>query len=235
MATCSIYEATLGDSGLSTAEVTTLDVRRILAEGGATLVDTRKPAEFAAGHIPGAHNIPSYPDPTPEEAVAPVVRLVDGNRDAPLVLYCNGPFCKGTRRLSEQLVAADFTDVRRYQLGIPIWRALGGPTEATLDGVVRLYGVDRTAVWFDARKPAAFAVGTLAGAHNVPSERLADGVPEDAPLPKDDFNTRIVLFGQDGEEARALADALSRTPFHNVIYFGGTYSELAAATAHRPG
>jgi hypothetical protein len=50
-----------------------------------------------------------------------------------------------------------------------------------------------------------------------------------APLPLDDFNRRIVLFGRDGAEARRLADAMSTRPWHNVAYFPGSYEELAAA------
>jgi rhodanese-related sulfurtransferase len=148
------------------------------------------------------------------------------------VLYCNGPFCKATRRLSAQLVEAGFRNVRRYQLGIPVWRALGGPTEIELDGILRIHQIDRTAVFFDARSPAEFVGGSLAGAHNVP----ADGTEEElqqAPLPKDDFNSRVVLFGRDFAQARKLADALSRTPFHNVMYFPGAYAILAAAVASK--
>src|SRR6266513_536330 len=58
-----------------------------------------------------------------------IIGMVSGDKSKALVLYCNGPFCQASKRVSEQLVAGGFTNVRRYQLGIPIWRALGGPTE----------------------------------------------------------------------------------------------------------
>jgi rhodanese-related sulfurtransferase len=118
--------------------------------------------------------------------------------------------------------------VRRYQLGMPVWRALGGPTEIELEGILRVLRNDRSAVLFDARAPEEFARGSLPGAHNVP----ADGTPEEiskAPLPRDDFNSRVVLFGRDFAQARKLAEALSQTPFHNVLYFPGSYETLAAA------
>jgi hypothetical protein len=38
-------------------------------------------------------------------------------------------------RLAEELLGAGFTSVRRYQLGMPVWRALGGLTEIRLEGV----------------------------------------------------------------------------------------------------
>jgi len=161
--------------------------------------------------------------------VATVERPVSGDKSEALVLYCNGPFCGASRRVSEQLVTAGFTDVRRYQLGIPVWRALGGPTEIELEGIIRIFNVDRTAVFFDARSPEEFVKGSLPGAHNVPADQLASGVLDKAPLPLDDFNTGIVLVGRDFAQARTLADAMTSKPWHNVTYFPGTFESLQAA------
>src|SRR5438874_2209939 len=88
---------------------------------------------------------------------AAVERLVGGDKSKPLVLYCNGQFCQASRTLSDQLVAAGFTNVRRYQLGIPMWRALGGPVEIELEGILRVYKIDQTAIFLDARSAAEFA------------------------------------------------------------------------------
>jgi hypothetical protein len=52
------------------------------------------------------------------------------------VLYCNGPFCGKSKRLSEELITAGYTNVRRYQLGIPVWRALFGVTEIEFAGLL---------------------------------------------------------------------------------------------------
>jgi len=90
---------------------------------------------------------------------------------------------------------------------------------------LRVFAIDRTAVFFDARDAEEFAKGSLPGAHNVP---VAGGL-EKAPLPRDDFNTRIVLFGRDGAQARKLADVIGKTPYQNVSYFPGTFDALAAA------
>ncbi len=160
---------------------------------------------------------------------------MSGDKKKALVLYCNGPFCEASRSLSEQLVAAGFTNVRRYQLGIPIWRALSRPTEVELEGILRIYKVDQTAVFFDARSAEEFAKGSLPGARNLPAHKLPSGRLQgsdwlkNAPLPRDDFNTRIVLFGRDSAQARTLADAFSKIPFHNVTYFPGTFETLRAA------
>jgi rhodanese-related sulfurtransferase len=220
-----IYQATLAERNQKTQEVSTEEVRRILADGSAIVVDSRKHSEYVAGHIPGARNL----DAPPSGSVAAAERLVGGDKSKGLVLYCNGPFCQASRELSERLVAAGFTNVRRYQLGIPIWRALGGPTEIELEGILRIFNVDKTAVFFDTRSAEEFSKGSLPGAHNVPADKIASDGLAKAPLPRDDFNTRIVLFGRDSSQARILADRLSKSPFHNVAYYPGTFDTLSAA------
>ena len=229
-ASTSVLQAIWADPGQTTGEVTTEQVRSILADGSAIVVDTRSASEFAAGHLPGARNIQTRADGPAPQYVEAIERLVGGHKGAALVLYCNGPFCKRTRSLGRHLVEAGFSNVRRYQLGIPVWRALGGPTEIELDGLLRVYRDDRTAVFFDARTPADFSHGSLPGAHNVPASGTAEEIMK-APLPRDDFNSRVVLFGRDFAQARKLADVLSQTPFHNVLYFPGQYETLAAAVA----
>jgi rhodanese-related sulfurtransferase len=224
-----IQHATLAEPNQKTQEVSTDELRRILADGSAIVLDTRSRAEFDAGHIPHARNLGA---PSADQ-VAAVERLVNGNKSTALVLYCNGPFCQASRRLAAQLVAAGFTNVRRYQLGIPIWRALGGPTAVELGGIMRVFGIDRSAVFIDGRPARDFAKGSLAGALNAPVEEVVAGKLKKIPLPEDDFNRRIVLFGRDGAQARKLADVLSKRPWHNVAFFTGTYDALAAATKGR--
>jgi rhodanese-related sulfurtransferase len=217
--------ATLAEPNQKTPEVSTEQLRRILADRSAMVIDTRTRDEFEAGHIPGAHML----DAPPSDHVRAVERLVRGNKAAALVLYCNGPYCQASRRLAEQLVDAGFSNVRRYQLGIPLWRALGGPTAIELGGFLRVYKVDLTAVIFDGRSAGEFAKENLAGTLNVPFDDVAAGRLKKLPLPEDDFNRRIVLFGRDGTQARAFADVLRTRPWHNVSYLSASYDALAAA------
>jgi rhodanese-related sulfurtransferase len=223
-----IDEAILNEPKQTTGEVSTGEMRRILAEGSAVVLDSRKRSEYAAGHIAGARNVAPDAGPAPASYAAAVEKLVGADKSKALVLYCNGPHCQASRQLSEQLVAAGFTNVRRYQLGIPIWRALSGPVEIELEGVLRIYYIDRTAVFLDARDAEEFTKDSLAGTHNVPAAKLETELRK-APLPNNDFNTRIVIFGRDGSQARAIADALAMTAYQNVSYFPGTYDALAAA------
>jgi rhodanese-related sulfurtransferase len=105
------------------------------------------------------------------------------------------------------------------------------------DGVAHVAQQDRTAVWLDAREADAFARGTVPGARNLRRSGLRPGkdqgemraAKDDGRLPVDDHNTRIIVFGQDGAEARAVAEALVSEAFHNVSFFEGSVESLRAA------
>jgi rhodanese-related sulfurtransferase len=223
-----VYETTLVESGQKTLEISTNELRKILAEKSATVFDARPFMEYAMSHIPGAVNVsekPGVPISQYVSDVAEVGRVVGNNRSAPIMLYCNGPFCGKSKRLSEELIAAGYTNVRRYQLGIPVWRALVGVTEIELAGLLYVLRDDKTAVFLDARSLDEFKVGTIPGAKSLP---LADvkKAKDDGRLPMEDHNTRIIIFGKDGAQARAVTEAIAKEAFHNVSYFSGSFDEL---------
>ena len=219
-----IHQATLGESG-KTPEISTDQMRAVLRDASALVLDTRSRAEFDAGHIPGARNL----DAAPSAQLAAVTTLAGGDKAKAFVLYCNGPYCQASRRLGEQLAEAGFTNVQRYQLGIPVWRALGGPVAVELAGITRIFKADQTAVYIDARAAEDFAKGSLPGAISAPADDVVSGKLKKMALPEDDFNRRIILFGVDAAQARKLADFMSKRPWHNVSYFPGTFEQLAAA------
>lgn len=219
----SILHATLGETG-KTPEISTDQMRAVLRDGTTLVLDTRSRAEFDAGHIPGARNL----DAAPAAQLGVVETLVGGDKAKALVLYCNGPFCQASRRFGEQLADAGFTNVKRYQLGIPVWRALGGPVAVELAGITRIFKADQTAVYIDARGADDFGKGSIPGAISAPADDVVSGKLKKMALPEDDFNRRIILFGVDAAQARKLADFMSKRPWHNVSYFPGTFEQLAA-------
>ena len=88
------------------------DVHSSLAAGhdGFTVLDVRSPGNFAAGHVPGAVNLPHG-------------RIVERNlqafpEDTLFVVYCAGPHCNG----------ADRAALRLAQLGRPVKKMVGGIT-----------------------------------------------------------------------------------------------------------
>lgn len=236
----SVHRAVLGEPNQPTAEVSTDELRRILAERTAFVFDARPHREFAISHIPGALNVaakPGVPISTYVSDVAEIGRVVKDDRKAGIVVYCNGPYCGKSKRLADELVAAGYTNVRRYQLGIPVWRALGGVTEIEPDGLRHVVENDKTVVLIDTREAAAFAAGTLTNARNIPRSGVLEGkdvgevrrAKDDGRLPMEDHNTRIVVFGENVAAATYVAEALAREAFHNVSYFAGTIQQARAA------
>jgi rhodanese-related sulfurtransferase len=235
-----IQQAVLGEPNQRTPEVSTEELHRILAERTATVLDARPFLEYAVSHIPGSRNVaakPGVPMSMYVSDVAEIGRILDGDKSAAIVLYCNGPFCGKSKRLAEELLGAGFTSVRRYQLGIPVWRALGGVCEMDLAGVRHILGQDRTAVVVDVREPDEFRKGTVPGARNIPRSLVLEGkdvgevkrAKDDGRLPMEDHNTRIIVVGGDAAQARYVAQAIAREAFHNVSYFPGTLDEARAA------
>jgi len=230
-----IYETTLMESAQKTPEISTNELRKVLATNSATVFDARPFMEYAMSHIPGAVNVsekPGVPISQYVSDVAEIGRVVGNNKSAPIVLYCNGPFCGKSKRLSQELIAAGYTNVRRYQLGIPTWRALVGVTEIELAGLLYVLRDDKTAVFLDARSPEEFKAGSIPGAKSL---LLADvkKAKDDGRLPMEDHNTRIIVFGRDGAQARAVTEAIAKEAFHNVSYYGGSIDELKPKIASK--
>jgi rhodanese-related sulfurtransferase len=168
--------------------------------------------------------------------LAEIGRLVGGDKPVLLALL-HGPFCGKSNRLAEELLAAGHTDVRRYQLGIPVWRALGCVTVTEVEGLKYIAANDRTAVFVDTRTLADFAAGSLPSARSIPRSLVLEGkdvgevrrAKDDGRLPMEDHNTRLIVLGKDAAEARFVAEAIAREAFHNVSYFPGTFEAARAA------
>ena len=224
-----VFESTLLEPNQRTAEVSTDELQQVLRDGSAVVFDSRPHMEYSVSHIPGALNVapkPGVPMSQYVSDVADIGRFVP-HQATPIVLYCNGPFCGKSKRLGEELLDAGYTNVRRYQLGAPTWRALVGVMQIELDGVRYVREGDRTAVFVDARAADDFSAGSLLGSRNIPLPDVS-AAKDDGRLPMEDHNTRIVVFGRDTEEARTVATALAKNAFHNVAFFDGTLEDLVA-------
>jgi rhodanese-related sulfurtransferase len=226
-----VMKATLSQPNDKTPEVSTEELRQILADKSATVFDTRPHLEFAISHIPGAVNVApkaGVPMSVYISDVAEIGRVLGDKKDAPIVLYCNGPFCGKSKRLAEELVAAGYMSVRRYQLGVPVWRALIGVTQIEPEGIRYIREGDKTAVFLDARSAEDFKAGTLTGTRHLPKAEVSKA-KDDGRLPMEDHNTRIVVFGADAGQAREVAEEIARNAFHNVNFYAGSLADLKLA------
>ena len=236
----SIFAATLVETKVSTRNISTDEMETLIASGEAVVLDTRPRLEWAISHIPTALNVapkPGTPMSLYVSDVAEIGRLVDGDQGKRLVLYCNGPFCGKSKRLADELMAAGYTNVWRYQLGAPVWRALGKLMVIEPEGVRYVLDGDRTAVFIDAREVADFAAGSVGGARNIARSRVLPGkdvgevkeAKDDGRLPMNDHNARIIVFGAGPEQARYVAEAIAREAFHNVTFFDGAFEDFVRA------
>lgn len=88
-------------------------------DGLVTVIDVRPPEEFAAGHVPGALNIP----------LSELERhLADLPTDREVVAYCRGPYCVLAYEAVDRLRKKGF-QARRLQDGFPEWKGAGLPVE----------------------------------------------------------------------------------------------------------
>ena len=237
--------AAVTDGAASSSEISTEELQAILASRNATVLDARPFREYAISHIPGAANVApkaGVPMSMYVSDVAEIGRLVHGDKATPLVLYCNGPHCGKSTRLADELRATGYSNVRRYQLGIPFWRAAGGVCEVELEGLRYVLANDTTAVVIDTREGTEFQQGSLKGARNIPRSLVLEAkdtgevkrAKDDGRLPMEDHNTRIFVLGADAASAQFVAHALTREAFHNVSYFAGPFAVVQQALAGSP-
>jgi rhodanese-related sulfurtransferase len=234
-----LFQAIVGDGDASAPEISTIEMKGAIASGAAVF-DARPAMEFAMGHIPGARNVTAkagVPMSAYISDVAEIGRALVGRKSTAIVLYCNGPFCAKSKRLAAELVAAGYSNVRRYQLGIPVWRSLGEPTQIEPEGLRHVLAEDRTAFLIDAREAGTFQAGSLPGARNIPRSGVLTGkdvgalkdAKNDGRLPMEDHNTRLIVIAASAADARYVAEHIAREAFHNVAFFGGTFEEALAA------
>lgn len=222
----SVFDGVVGDKDQG-AEISTRELQRAVNDPNTVILDARPRAEFAISHVPGARVVGAKPGTAASQYVPDVndvMRMVP-DRSRKLVLYCNGLYCGRSRRFAAELIQAGYTNVRRYQLGIPTWRALGGVTQVEKDALIRLRAQDRSAVLVDAREPDPNRK-PIPGAVSIALGE-ASKAKDDGRLPMNDHNTRIFVVGDSGAQARAVAEDIVLSAFHNVSFFDGALTNLA--------
>ena len=84
-----------------------------LKENSCALIDVREPHEFAAGRVPGSHNLPL--------SRFDVAQLP---KDRPVVLICRSGMRSGQALAKAR--AAGRSDIRHYRGGVMGWTGAGG-------------------------------------------------------------------------------------------------------------
>jgi rhodanese-related sulfurtransferase len=87
--------------------------------GLVTVLDVRPPEEYAAGHLPGALNVPM-------DALGGRLKQLPKGRE--FVAYCRGPYCLLSVDAVAMLRQKGY-QARRLEDGFPEWKASGLPVE----------------------------------------------------------------------------------------------------------
>ena len=95
------------------------EVLQLARKGLVTVLDVRPSEEFAAGHLPGAINIPVH-------ELEKRIKELPKRRE--VVAYCRGPYCLMSFEAVEKLRKKGLR-ARRLENGLPEWRAAGLPVE----------------------------------------------------------------------------------------------------------
>ena len=99
--------------------VSALEVLKRARAGLVTVLDVRPEEEYAAGHVPGAINVPI-------EKLEGYLSKLPKRKE--VIAYCRGPYCLMSFEAVEKLRRRGFK-AKRLENGYPEWRAAGLPVE----------------------------------------------------------------------------------------------------------
>ena len=201
-------------------EISTAEFKQILLAGEIPVIDVRPEKEYEISHIPGSIHI----------FETEIDRMTDvcTTKGMGVVLYCNGPYCGKTGRVAEGLSKKRCTKIKKYQDGLPAWRALGNTAETSLPGFRQVFSLDKAAVFVDARSKEEFKTGSVPCAVNLQANEI-DAANDDGRLPYTDHGTRLIVFGASPDQARQLAEAIAHRAYWNSSYLAATYDDLKRA------
>jgi phage shock protein E len=111
-----------GDPAPATVTADQVHERQQQKDASLYVLDVRAPEEYAAGHVPGAVNIP-------HDQVAN--RLAEIPKDKDVVLYCRSG--RRSALAGEELAAKGYTRLQLMQGDMPGWTAKGWPVATPRD------------------------------------------------------------------------------------------------------
>ena len=186
-------------------------------KGKFVLIDSRTKPEYAESHIVSSVNIP-------DKKLQDNLALLPADKNALLIIYCNGVKCGKSKRLAQQLEPMGYTNIRIYLEGIPVWEErnlplVTGPEynkkiEATIIKPADLKKMidekQQDFVVVDVRDPSEFKEGRIPGAINIPSETFAAG---SGVLPKE---KKIIVYCNTGSRSYLAYKKLIQLAYPNI-------------------
>lgn len=190
-----------------------IDVCKQEMEAGTIILDTRAPADFATGHIPGAINI----------GLDGQYAIWVGNlfENVPFLVVCD----KGKEKESiTRLARIGYDKVKGYlDGGIKAWKDAGMPLQAvemmTADDLIHKTSKDGKVL--DVRNEDEFANGILKEAVTIPLTTLAEN------LHQLDKNTRYYIHCRSGYRSMIASSILQKNGFNKVTNVIGGMNAIA--------
>ena len=96
------------------------EVRRIVERQSHLLLDARPPADYDAGRLPGAFNLPAGQLDAYLPGMLPMLTPAQ-----PLLVYCSGASCDESLQLARLLHKNGCTNIVLFAGGFSAWRAAG--------------------------------------------------------------------------------------------------------------
>jgi rhodanese-related sulfurtransferase len=238
------YESTIPEGWMNVGDVTAF--KDAVAASGALVIDVRQPEEYAAGHIPGAVNIPL------RELAANVDKIPT---DTQVFVYCASGYRAGMAISSLRMMGYDnalsfsgsykaWTDageevsteaaeapvvgdpgfapelvaaVNNFLANIPDGWNSAGDVEAVKAAI------EAGAFVLDVRTPEEYAAGHIEGATNIPLRTITANMDQ---IPTD---VTVIVHCQSGFRAALSMPVLGVLGFDNVKAFTGSFAAWVAA------
>lgn len=97
-----------------------LEFKTFVTAGKVPILDARDPQSFAAGHVPGARNLP--PGANFHAEYMKLEKILARHKKDLVIVYCGDQWCSLADELQMQLIAQGFQHVARFPGGWTEWQ-----------------------------------------------------------------------------------------------------------------
>jgi len=182
------------------------------------LIDARTKEEYDDAHIVDAVNIP-------ENKFENASSKLPTDKNALLVIYCNGVKCGKSKKLAQKVEVAGYRNIMIYSEGFPVWEEkdlcfVAGPNyskkiETTMLSPAQVESLLKEDkgdyVLVDVREPVEFNEGHIPSAINIPVDIFAS---KSDVLPKE---KKIIVYCNTGSRSYIAYRKLMKLAYPNIF------------------
>jgi len=98
-------------------DVSLSDLKNLVAQKKATIIDVNSSESFQKNHIPGAIHYSSNQ--------SHFEKMLPEKKDTLIIAYCGGPSCTAWKKAAEQACQLGYTQVKHFKGGLKEWTSAG--------------------------------------------------------------------------------------------------------------